>query len=168
MSTSIRIAFLLFIFCSCTQNDGRAELERQNLKTAMAFVDEVWNNKNLKNIEYYFSDKFTREVNNIEDAANLIELIAIFNIYFTAFPDLHFNIEQITQIDNQLFMNWNMTGTNTGIFGDYPATGNKVEINGITRMDFDEQSKIVHQIIFYNELALLQQLDYVLEKQKTE
>ena len=167
MSTPIRIAFLLFIFCSCTQNDDRAEQERQNLKTAIAFVDATWNNQDLNNLNIYFSNEFTREVNNIEDAANLIELTAIYNIYFTAFPDLHYTIEQITQIDNQLFMNWSMTGTNTGVFGDYPATGNKVEINGITRLDFDEQSKIVHQSIFYTELALLQQLGYVLEKPKT-
>jgi len=168
MSAPIRIAFLLFIFCSCAQTDSRAEQERQNLKTAIAFVDDIWNKKDLKNIDHYFSNELTRDVNNIEDATNLIELTAMFNIYFTAFPDLHFTIEQITQIDNQLFMNWNMTGTNTGVFGDNPPTGKKVEINGISRLDFDEQSKIVHQSIFYTELALLQQLGYVLEEPKTE
>ena len=168
MSAFIRITFLLLIFSSCTKTDSRAEQERQNLKTAITFVDTVWNNKDLKNVDQYFSDEFTRNVNNIEDATNLIELTAIFNIYFTAFPDLHFTIEQITQIDNQLFMKWSMTGTNTGIFGDSPATGNKVEINGISRLDFNKQSKIVHESIFYTELALLQQLGYVLEKPKTE
>lgn len=168
MSASIRIAFLFFLFASCTQTDNRAEKERQNLKTAIAYVDSVWNNKDLKNIDQYFSIEFTRDVNNIEEASNLIELTAIFNIYYTAFPDLHFIIEQITQIDDQLFMTWNMTGTNTGIFGDFPPTGKKVEINGISRLDFDEEGKIVHQSIFYTELALLQQLGYVLDKPKIE
>ena len=59
-------------------------------------------------------------------------------------------------------MNWSMTGTNTGVFGDIPPTGDKVQINGITRLDYDEQGKILHQSIFYTELALLQQLGYVL------
>lgn len=168
MSASIRIAFLLFLLASCTQTDNRAEKERQNLKTAITFVDTVWNNKDLKNIDQYFSIEFTRDVNNIEEASNLVELTAIFNIYYTAFPDLRFTIEQITQIDNQLFMTWNMIGTNTGIFGDFPATGKKVEINGISRLDFDEEGKIVHQSIFYTELALLQQLGFVLDKPKIE
>ena len=140
MSTSIRIVFLFLIFTACSQTESRGEKERKNLKSTLAYVDVVWNNKDLKNIGQYFSDQFTRDVNNIETAKNLVELTAIFNIYFTAFPDLHFTIEQITHVDNQIFMNWNITGTNTGVFGDVPATGKKVQINGITRLDFDEPS----------------------------
>lgn len=163
MSKSIRIVFLFLFLTACTQTESRAEKERKNLKTTLSFVDVVWNKKELNNIDHYFSEQFTREVNHIEIATNLIELNARFNIYFTAFPDLHFTIEQITPIDNQIFMNWSMTGTNTGVFGDIPPTGDKVQINGITRVDYDEQGKILHQSIFYTELALLQQLGYVLE-----
>ena len=168
MSTSIRIVFLFLILTACTQTESRADKERKNLKTSLAFVDVVWNKKDLKNIDQYFSNEFKRDVNNIEAATNLIELTAIFNIYFTAFPDLHFTVEQITPVDNQIFMNWNLTGTNTGVFGDVPATGKKVQINGSSRLDFDEQGKITRQTIFYTELALLQQLGYVLDKPKTE
>ena len=168
MSPSIRIVFLFLILAACTQTESRADKERKNLKTSLAFVDVVWNKKDLKNIEQYFSNDFKRDVNNIEAATNLIELTAIYNIYFTAFPDLHFTIEQITPVDNQIFMNWNLTGTNTGVFGDLPATGKKVQINGASRLDFDEHGKITYQTIFYTELALLQQLGYVLERPKIE
>jgi len=168
MSISIRIVFLFLILTACTQTESRADKERKNLKTALAFVDVVWNKKDLKNIDQYFSNEFKRDVNNIEAATNLIELTAIFNIYFIAFPDIHFTVEQVTAVDNQIFMNWNLTGTNTGIFGDVPATGKKVQINGSSRLDFDKQGKITHQTIFYTELALLQQLGYVLERPKIE
>lgn len=168
MSASLRIVFLFLTLAACTQTESRAEKERKNLKSTLSYVDVIWNKKDLKNIDQYFSDKFTRDVNNIEAATNLVELSAIFNIYYTAFPDLHFTIEQITPVDNQIFMNWNITGTNTGVFGDVPATGKKVQINGMTRLDFDEQGQITHQTIFYTELALLQQLGYVLDRPKIE
>mgnify|MGYP001104651689 CR=1 FL=1 len=168
MSASIRILILFFLLVACSQSESRAAKERKNLKTTLAFVDEIWNRKDLKNIDHFFSDELTRNENHIEAATNLVELLAIFHIYFTAFPDLQFTLEQITPVDNQVFMNWNITGTNTGVFGDVTATDKKVQINGITRLDFDEQGKINHQSIFYTELALLQQLGYVLDKPKIE
>ncbi len=168
MSTSIRIAFLFLFLVACNQSESRAEKERKNLKTSLAFVDAVWNNKDLTRLDSFFSEDYTREVNNIEAATNLIELTATFNIYFIAFPNLHFTVEQVTPIDNQLFMKWNITGTHTGLFGDYPPTGKKVVITGITRLDFDSQNKIVRQTVFYTELSLLQQIGYELNKPKTE
>ncbi len=164
MSTYIRITFIFLFLVACNQTESRAEKERKNLKTTLAYIDAVWNNKDLKNIDRFFSNKFTRNVNSIEAATNLAELTAIFNLYFTAFPDLNFTVKQVTPIDNQLYMNWNITGTNTGIYGDNPATGNEVKINGITRIDFDEQGKIIHESIFYTELSLLQQLGFELNK----
>jgi steroid delta-isomerase-like uncharacterized protein len=168
MSTTIRIAFIFLLFVACNQTESRAEKERKNLKTSLNYVDVAWNNQDLTGLDTFFSDEFTREVNSIEAATNLVELTAIFKIYFTAFPDLHFTVEQLTPVDNQIFMNWNITATNTGVFGDYPATGKKVQINGITKLDFDPQNKIVRETLFYTELSLLQQLGYELYKPKTE
>ncbi len=168
MSTTIRIAFIFLFLVACNQTESSAEKERKNLKTSLAFVDVVWNNQDLSGLGTFFSDEFTREVNNIEAATNLVELTAIFNIFFTAFPDLHFTVEQLTPVDNQIFMKWSITATNTGVFGDYPATGKKVQINGITKLDFDPENKIARQTLFYTELSLLQQLGYELYKPKTE
>jgi len=186
MSTTIRIAFIFLFLVACNQTESSAEKERKNLKTSLAFVDVVWNNQDVSGLGTFFSNEFIREVNNIEAATNLVELTAIFNIYFTAFPDLlveltaifniyftafpdlHFTVEELTPVDNQIFMNWSITGTNTGVFGDYPATGKKVQINGITKLDFDPENKIARQTLFYTELSLLQQLGYELYKPKTE
>ncbi|MGI9532138.1 ester cyclase [Lutimonas sp.] len=166
MSQYNRIIFLMiFLFLlSCNQSESAAEKERKNLKTCLSFVDNVWNNKDLTSLESFFADTFSRNVNSIEAASNLHEMTAIFNIYFIAFPDLHFTVEQITPIDDQLFMTWNMTGTNTGVFGDNPATGKQVQINGITRLDFNDDNKIVKQNVFYTELSLLQQLGHTLQR----
>lgn len=167
MSTSIRIVFLFIFLAACNQAESRAEKERKNLKTSLALVDVVWNNKDLSRLDTFFTDEFTREVNSIENSTDLIELTAVFNIYFTGFPNLHFTVEQMTPVDDQIFMKWNITGTNTGTFGDYPPTGKKIKINGLTRLDFNSENKIVRQTIFYTELSLLQQLGYELNKPET-
>lgn len=164
MSKSLRISFLFLLLMACNQAESRAEKERRNLNTTLSFVEVIWNNKELDKIDQFYSSTFTREMNNIETANSEIEIIASFNIYFTAFPDLLFTIDKITAIDDEVYMDWTISGTNTGIFGDNPATGRKVEINGISRLEFDEKNKINHQSIFYTELSLLQQLGHVLRK----
>lgn len=161
------ICYLFFFLAACNPSENSAEMERKNLKTCLSFVDNIWNNKDMTSLDSYFAEEFSRDVNNIEAATNLVELSAIFNIYFTAFPDLHFTIEQITPIDEQIFMTWNMTGTNTGVFGDAQPTGKKVQISGMTRLDFDNNNRIVKQNVFYTELSLLQQLGYELNKPDT-
>ncbi len=158
------IIFLFLFLASCNESENSAEKERKNLKTCLSFVDNIWNNKDISSLDSFFAEEFSRDVNNIEAATNLMELTAIFNIYFTAFPDLHFTIEQITPIDEQIYMTWKMTGTNTGVFGDDPPTGKKVQISGMTRLDFDSDNRIVKQNVFYTELSLLQQLGYELNK----
>ena len=59
-------------------------------------------------------------------------------------------------------MKWHSTGTNTGRFGELPATGKKVKIEGLSHLYFNEDGKMYQEDVFYNELNLLQQLGYSL------
>ena len=77
-------------------------------------------------------------------------------------------IEYIIAATNKVFMNWTITGTNTGNFSDYSATGNKVKISGISRIDLNEEGKITYVNLFYNELSLMQQLGHTLTKPQIE
>ena len=68
-----------------------------------------------------------------------------------------------TQIkDRHLFAHWTFTGTNTGIFGEFPATGKKAKVSGMSLLSFDEEGKLYREEVYYNELDLLQQLGYTL------
>jgi steroid delta-isomerase-like uncharacterized protein len=78
------------------------------------------------------------------------------------------NIEYIIATADKVFMNWTITATNTGEFSDYPATGKKVKVSGITRLDLNEEGKIIYENIYYNELSLMQQLGYTLSMPKIE
>lgn len=157
------IASLLLIpMGSCNQTDQIQDIEKANEQAVVKFVATVWNNKEVSNLENFFSNEFTRRVNNVEIASNMQELSANIQVYFIGFPDLNLNINEIFSSHDQVFMNWTITGTNTGVFGEFPATGKKIKVSGITRIDIDETGKFTYEDVYYNELALLQQLGYSL------
>ena len=162
------ILFFLLLVAACSPVDKKTETESRNKKTVQAYVDTVWNNKQLDSLEIYFSGTFLRKVNNIALDVDKAELTASINILFTSFPDLQMDIEYILAATNKVFMNWTITGTNTGNFSDYPATGNKVKISGISRIDLNEEGKITYINLFYNELSLMQQLGHTLTKPQIE
>jgi steroid delta-isomerase-like uncharacterized protein len=157
------IASLLLVpLGSCDQKDQSQDIEKANEKAVINFVTTVWNDKDVSSLEMFFSNQFTRRVNNVEIASNAQELSANIQVYFTGFPDLNLSINEIFSCRDQVFMNWTISGTNTGVFGEFPATGKKIKVSGITRIDFDETGKFIYEDVYYNELALLQQLGYSL------
>ena len=147
---------------ACNDKDVLIETEKVNKETVISFVSTIWNNKELSKLEIYFADQFIRRVNNVEIATSKIELSANIQVYFTGFPDLTLIIDDIVPYNDLVIMNWTISGTNTGVFGESPPTGKKIKINGISHIKFDKQGKILYEDVFYNELLLLQQLGYTL------
>ena len=72
-------------------------------------------------------------------------------------------INEIYNKNNRVFIKWTFTGTNTGVFGESPATGKKVKILGFSSVLLNTEGKIVKEDVFYNELDLLQQLGYTMK-----
>ncbi|MEL4456233.1 ester cyclase [Lutimonas vermicola] len=168
MSKQYRIAFFFLLLLGCSNTAYQEEKESQHKKTVLDFIDTVWNKKDLNSLDLFFSSEFTRKVNDIEVATENADLTANINVLFIAFPDLKLSVESIVAAENTVFVNWNIKATNTGVFGDNEATGKKIIISGLSRIDLNEESKIIYENVFYNELSLLQQLGYRLLKPNTE
>ena len=168
MSKSNCIAFIILLLGACGNVDKLEHTETINKKTVLDYVDTIWNKKDLNSLDQFFSNDFTRKVNNIEVANDNAELNANINILFTAFPDLSLTPESIISTKNFVFLNWDIKGTNTGVFGDLESTGKKVKISGMTSFELNELGEIIYENVYYNELSLLQQLGYSLTKSETE
>ena len=159
---AIFVAVMLF---SCVNREPESALEdvelinRSNLKS---FLEKIWNEKDLSAIDSFFSDSLTRQVNSVNLASNKNELTANLQVYFTGFPDLKIKIDNMASEGQQVYISWTLTGTNTGVFGELQPTGKKIKISGISRTDFNEAGKIIHEEVFYNELSLLQQMGHTL------
>lgn len=163
----IVLLLLIGLFLNCTEHTNKAIIDTQRIAIDQnfdSFIKNAWNKKDMDSLKSIAAEKYHRELNGINVAENLNELEANLNIFFTGFPNLKISILNKTIKNNQMFTQWTFEGTNTGVFGETPATGKHVVVSGYSELTFDEQGKISKEKIYYNELQLLQQLGYTLNK----
>lgn len=90
------------------------------------------------------------------------EYEAFLSMYFGAFPDLSFEIEEVIVDDGEdrVSVRWTSRGTHEGDLMDIPATGRSVTVSGISFVHL-EDGKIVEVYNNHDMLGLLQQLDAI-------
>ncbi|MBT8181082.1 MAG: ester cyclase [Eudoraea sp.] len=166
MSKSVIYIFiLLVVITACKTENKSAELSMNDTlaNNLNVFIDSCWNDQNVSKLNELVDKNFVRMLNGINVAKNENEMAAHMNVFFTGFPDLKIQYSDAYIEGNNIFMNWECTGSNTGIFGEMPATGKKVKIQGLTHLYFTQEGKLYKEDVYYNELDLLQQLGYSLK-----
>ena len=162
----LSIGLIVLLLASCNQikpdQNSIPSKEMQMQITLDTLLQVCWNNKELAKLEMVMTEKVSRRVNNIIVAHNRKEVAANIAVFISGFPDLNISLSNLHLCGNYAFYNWTFSGTNTGVFGEFPATGKKVKVNGMSRVIFNEEGKIVQEDVSYNELDLLQQLGYSL------
>lgn len=163
------VLFLMFLLISCNK-DIKQEPSNNNktIEMNIALYQSYQNGIRDNDLDSLLTETYKRYMNGIEMVSNINELKAGMEIFKTGFPDMDLSYPDQIIKENNAFINWVMTGTNTGVFGDVAATGKKVKISGITHLYFNETGKIYREDVFFNELDLLQQLGYTLNKPTTE
>jgi steroid delta-isomerase-like uncharacterized protein len=81
-------------------------------------------------------------------------------MFRTAFPDLHFTIEDQIAEGDMVVTRWTARGTHKGSFQGVAATGREVRLNG-TDIDRMTNGKVVECWAHVDELGLMQQLGAV-------
>jgi len=79
---------------------------------------------------------------------------------YSAFPDIHFTIEDMVAEGDKAAVRWTMTGTHKGEFSGIPPTNKKVTI-WATTIDRVAGGKFVETWERYDTLGLMQQLGAV-------
>ena len=79
---------------------------------------------------------------------------------FSAFPDLHFTIDDMIVEGDKLAARYTITGTHKGEYMGAPPTNKKITIRAIT-IDRFAGGKIVEEWGMYDTLSLMQQLGAV-------
>ncbi len=88
--------------------------------------------------------------------------IGLYRTFVSAFPDLHFDVQQVVIGDNMAAVRGIQTGTHKGNFlGMVPATGKQVEWTGTAIFRFDEDGKICERWQDLDNLSLFQQLGVI-------
>jgi predicted ester cyclase len=78
-------------------------------------------------------------------------------MYFKAFPDLYFEVEQIIASGDHVVSRWGATGTHKGEFDGIPPTNRQVSSRGCTVSEV-RVSRIVKSSMYFEQLSLLRQL----------
>jgi steroid delta-isomerase-like uncharacterized protein len=77
----------------------------------------------------------------------------------TAFPDLHFTIEDQLVQGDRVAMRWRATGTHTGPLGAAPPTGKAVALDGLI-VDRVVNAKVQERWEQWDQSLMLQQLGF--------
>jgi steroid delta-isomerase-like uncharacterized protein len=116
-----------------------------NKALVKSFVEEVFNNHNLSAIEKYLAGEHGKE-----------GFKQFLSDFFTAFPDVHADIEYIVAEDNLVIVFLNFTGTHKEIFQGRPPTNKTVKIRSADLYKVEDE-KIVEHWDVVDQLDLLQQ-----------
>lgn len=77
--------------------------------------------------------------------------------WFSAFPDSHFEIEDMIAQGDRVTVRWTVEGTHEGLFHDIPPTGKHISMSGIEEVRI-AYGKIVERWGYPDLLGLLEQL----------
>ena len=131
-----------------------------NKSSMRRFYDEVFNKKNGAAIDEFINP------NQVDHAAppgtprGLQGAKQTINMYLTAFPDLHFTVEDIIAEGDKVVTRLTCLGTQQGAFMGIPPTGKQVRVKAID-INRIVGGKGVEHWLEMDTLGLLQQLGVI-------
>jgi steroid delta-isomerase-like uncharacterized protein len=153
------IAFSFLAGASC-QNKIDNEKEMKALWTSDL---EAWNGSDLSVLDEILSPNYLRHAVDIsEDIIGIEAYKENITANRTSNPDFNVSVDELIIKGDIIVGRWTVTGTNTGpsTFG-LPPTGNKIRISGAA-IHHIVDGKISETWMFYNQAALLTQLNYTI------
>jgi len=115
----------------------------------------MWDTKNYDLLDSILAPDFRRTAPD-QNAASPAEQKQFITQVHTAYPDFHIVVDESAYKENLGFIQWTVTGTNTGDAAT-KATGKPVKISGVTMLKFRD-GKITEEIVFYDTATLKAQL----------
>jgi steroid delta-isomerase-like uncharacterized protein len=121
-------------------------------------IEEVWNQGNYALIDEIVASDYLGHSSNPATETHGPEGVKQFYMALhSAFPDIHFVIEDQVAEGDKVVTRWTARATHNGEFQGIPPTGNRGELTGIT-IDRIAGDKIVECWTEIDDLRLLQQL----------
>jgi steroid delta-isomerase-like uncharacterized protein len=135
-----------------------------NMATARRLIEEVWNQGKVALIEELLAPNFILQDPDRPDVRTREDYKRWVTETRSAFPDLHFTIEDMIARGEEVADRWTMRGTNTGDLVTpmmrIPATGKQVTMTGLSIVRF-AGGKVVEHWHVGDYLGLFQQLGLI-------
>jgi steroid delta-isomerase-like uncharacterized protein len=122
--------------------------------------EEVWNQGNLAAIDELFAPSYIRYDPAAPEAKGLAGFKQLVVMLRTAFPDLHFTLEEVIAEDDKVMTRALLRGTHRGEYLGIAPTGKPVAVMGMVVLRI-AQGKFQEGWLMMDNLGLLQQLGVV-------
>lgn len=122
--------------------------------------EEVWNQGKLAAIDELFAPSYIRYDPAAPEAKGLAGFKQLVVMLRTAFPDLHFTLEEVIAEDDKVMTRALLRGTHRGEYLGIAPTGKPVAVMGMVVLRVT-QGKFQEGWLMMDNLGLLQQLGLV-------
>lgn len=131
-----------------------------NSKIVRGFIEEVLNQGNIEAAGQFVWEDMVEQVPLPGQGPGLAGLKDVLRGMRTAFPDMHWKIEEQIAEGDKVLTRFDWTGTHQGTFLGVPATGRPVKVWGMV-IDRLEGGKIKDTRILMDALGLMMQLGVI-------
>ena len=134
-------------------------MSEENKAIVRRVIDEVLNGKGNLDVadELFAPDYVGHNLASSEDTRGPEGVKGFASMFRSAFPDIHFSVEdQVTEGD-KVVTRWRGSGTHQGDLFGIPPTGNRVSFVSIT-INRIEGSKVAEEWQIFDALGMMQQL----------
>lgn len=130
---------------------------------AQEWLKEI-NAHNVDAFDRYLTSDFVEheEVPGVEGSGPEVPK-QFFGMIFAAFPDVHMELLDMAVDGDRVWWRFRMTGTNDGEFMGMPATGKKIDIEGIDILRMEGDRAAEHWGVT-DQMKMMQQLGLVPEQ----
>ena len=137
-------------------------VDEQTILSSIQKVVEAWNKNDKALFESITVKDFIRNGNGLRVANNPEEYGGFMDLYHGAFPDFKVVLDNSVIMGNTAYINWTVTGTNTGEFMGNPATNKKIKTHGLSVWTFNPEGKAIQENAFSDNLEVYKQLGYTM------
>jgi hypothetical protein len=156
------MAITLFA-CDNQSKQELAQLKNNNqkLQANLASYEKLWDDiVNKGQIDLINTTNFTENITQVSSPENIVGIEnfkAYYKNFLTGFTDISFTVKDVFGQGDKIVKHWNFKGKHTGDFFGIPATGNSVDIDGVTLVKM-QGNKIAQEQDFMDYMQFMQQL----------
>ena len=143
----VLLSIALLVSCEQMSRDIERDLKKELLQEQQVAAEEnkalvrreyeeVWNQGKLDVIDEIYTADFVGHIPGSPDIHGLEGIKTIANMFYTAFPDMQYTIEDMIAEGDKAAVRWTLTGTHKGELMGIPPTGVQVSFTGNTIIRF--------------------------------
>ena len=135
--------------------------QNSNIDADIKMYTQVWDDIiNKGEIDKINNKHFSEDITMVYSPENVVGIEAFkshYNNFIEGFSEREFTVKQSFGDDDNIVKHWHFKGKHTGNFFGIPATGKKIDVEGVTLVKM-KNGKIAREHDFMDSSVLLQQL----------